>query len=129
MGRRCLPKPQDFTAPGAGALHRLRTERFRPAHAPSHLRAYIERWIGGCRRELLDRTLITNKRHLRNVPATYETHFTAHRPHRALHQAAPLRPLPRPGRPGRHGHLSRSTQWHDPRIHTDRIERPSYGHP
>ncbi|WP_323178694.1 integrase core domain-containing protein [Streptomyces sp. NBC_01381] len=58
--------------------------------------AYIERWIGGCRRELLDRTLIINERHLRNVLATYETHFNTHRPHRALQQAAPLRPLPDP---------------------------------
>lgn len=60
---------------------------------------YIERWIGGCRREILDRALIVNERHLRNVLAVYETHFNAHRPHRALRQAAPLRPLPNPVEP------------------------------
>ncbi|GAA3143513.1 integrase core domain-containing protein [Streptomyces rectiviolaceus] len=64
-----------------------------PVQAPQ-ANAYIERWIGGCRRELLDRTLIVNERHLRNVLATYETHCNTHRPHRALHQATPLRPLP-----------------------------------
>ncbi|MFF1692265.1 integrase core domain-containing protein [Streptomyces sp. NPDC058257] len=69
-----------------------------PVRAP-RANAYIERWIGGCRRELLDRTLIVNERHLRNVLATYETHFNTHRPHRALHQAAPLRPLPHPEDP------------------------------
>jgi hypothetical protein len=37
-----------------------------------------ERWIGGCRRELLDRILIWNQNHLRQI----------------LRQAAPLRPLP-----------------------------------
>ncbi|MGW6054503.1 integrase core domain-containing protein [Streptomyces sp. NPDC055189] len=68
-----------------------------PVRAPQP-NAYIERWIGGCRRELLHRTLIINERHLRNVLATYETHFNTHR---ALHQAAPLRPLPSPVDPDR----------------------------
>lgn len=69
-----------------------------PVRAP-RADAYLERWIGGCRQELLDHTLIINERHLRNVLAAYETHFNTHRPHRALHQAAPLRPLPDPGDP------------------------------
>lgn len=56
----------------------------------------MERWIGGCRRELLDRTLIWNRRHLLHVLRAYETHHNAHRPHRSLAQAAPLRPLPAP---------------------------------
>ncbi|MFE6160606.1 integrase core domain-containing protein [Streptomyces sp. NPDC056486] len=52
-----------------------------PVRAP-RANAYIERWIGGCRRELLDHTLIINERHPRNVLATYETHFNTHCPHR-----------------------------------------------
>ncbi len=35
------------------------------------------------RRELLNRVLIINPRHLRKVLAEYETHFNTHRPHRA----------------------------------------------
>ena len=58
--------------------------------------AIAERWIGGCRRELLDRTLIWNQRHLRWVLRQYETHHNQHRPHRSLHGAAPLKPLPEP---------------------------------
>ncbi|MFG2648982.1 integrase core domain-containing protein [Streptomyces sp. NPDC048436] len=58
--------------------------------------AYVERWIDGCRRELPDQMLIVNDRHLRHVLAAYEKHFNTHRPHRALSQAAPLRPLPDP---------------------------------
>jgi hypothetical protein len=53
-----------------------------------------ERWIGSCRRELLDRTLIWNQRHLMMVVREYEDFCNSHRPHRALYQAAPLRPLP-----------------------------------
>ena len=48
------------------------------------------------RRELLDRILIINARHLRKVLAEYEVHFNTHRPHRALNHASPLRALPDP---------------------------------
>ena len=54
----------------------------------------IERWVGSCRRELLDRTLIWNQRHLMAVLREYENFYNTHRPHRTLGQAAPLRPLP-----------------------------------
>ena len=60
------------------------------------MNAIIERWIGGCRRELLDRTLIWNQAHLRQILRQYETHHNQHRPHRSLHGAAPLKPLPEP---------------------------------
>jgi putative transposase len=60
------------------------------------MNAIAERWIGGCRRGLLDRTLIWNQAHLRRVLRAYETHHNQHRPHRSLHGAAPLKPLPEP---------------------------------
>ena len=66
-----------------------------PIQAP-RANAIMERWIGGCRRELLDRTLIWNQRHLVHVLREYESHHNEHRPHRSLNQAAPLRPLPAP---------------------------------
>ena len=60
------------------------------------MNAIAERWIGGCRRELLDRTLIWNQAHLRRILREYETHHNQHRPHRSLSGAAPLKPLPEP---------------------------------
>ena len=60
------------------------------------MNAIAERWIGGCRRELLDRTLIWNLGHLRRILREYETHHNQHRPHRSLDSAAPLQPLPEP---------------------------------
>ena len=57
------------------------------------MNAIMERWIGSCRRELLDRTLIWNQRHLMSVLREYEDFYNNHRPHRALNQASPLRPL------------------------------------
>jgi putative transposase len=60
------------------------------------MNATAERWIGGCRRELLDRTLIWNRAHLRRILHEYETHHNRDRPHRSLNAAAPLKPLPEP---------------------------------
>jgi putative transposase len=63
----------------------------RSAVQAPRMNAIMERWIGSCRRELLGRTLIWNQRHLMMV---YEDFYNSHWPHRALDQAAPLRPLP-----------------------------------
>ncbi|GAA1287828.1 hypothetical protein Psi02_70220 [Planotetraspora silvatica] len=60
------------------------------------MNAIMERWVGSVHRELLDRILIMNERHMRTVLAEYETYFNEHRPHRALNQASPLRALPDP---------------------------------
>ena len=62
------------------------------------MNAIAERWIGGCRREFLDRTLIWNQSHLRRTLRQYETHHNQHRPHRSL-DAAPPKPLPPTSRP------------------------------
>jgi putative transposase len=63
-----------------------------PIRAP-RANAIMERWIGSCRRELLDQTLIWNQQHLLRVLREYETHHNSHRPHRSLGQAAPLKPV------------------------------------
>jgi hypothetical protein len=60
------------------------------------MNSIMERWIQTCRRELLDRTLIWNQCHLVHVLREFETFYNGHRPHRTLHQAAPLRSLPDP---------------------------------
>jgi putative transposase len=64
--------------------------------ATPRMNAIAERWIGGCRRELLDRGLIWNQAHLRRILRDYEAHHNQHRPHRSLDAAAPLKPLPEP---------------------------------
>jgi putative transposase len=56
--------------------------------------AVMERWFRSLRAELTDRTLIWNIPHLMRLLREYETFYDDHRPHRALGQAAPLRPLP-----------------------------------
>lgn len=70
------------------------------------MNAIMERWIGTCRRELLDRTLIWNQRHLLHALRAYEAHYNAHRPHQGIANARPLTALPKPIRdPQRLAHL------------------------
>src|SRR6185437_9305869 len=45
------------------------------------MNSIMERWVGSCRRELLDRTLIWNQRHLMSVLREYEDFYNTHRPH------------------------------------------------
>ena len=70
------------------------------------MNAIMERWVRSCRAELLDRTLIANQAHLLHALREYEAFYNRHRPHRALHAAAPQRPLPSPiTEPDRLNHL------------------------
>ena len=66
----------------------------RAAVQAPRMNSIMERWVGSCRRELLDRTLVWNQRHLMSVLREYEDFYNTHRPHRALKQPAPLRQLP-----------------------------------
>ncbi len=58
--------------------------------------ATCERIIGTLRRELLDRMLIVNEHHLRQVLTEHLQHYNTARPHRALGQLAPAQADSRP---------------------------------
>ena len=83
-----------FTAAFDAVFQAAGTRGVRSAVQAPRMNSIMERWIGSCRRELLDRTLIWNQRHLMTVLREYEDFYNTHRPHRTLNQAAPLRPLP-----------------------------------
>jgi putative transposase len=83
-----------FTAAFDAVFQAAGARVVRSAIQAPRMNSIMERWIGSCRRELLDRTLIWNQRHLMTVLREYEDFYNAHRPHRTLNQAAPLRPLP-----------------------------------
>jgi transposase InsO family protein len=61
-----------------------------PPQAP-RANAVCERMIGTVRRELLDRLLIVNEHHLRQVLTEYLIHYNTARPHRARGQLPPAR--------------------------------------
>jgi putative transposase len=58
------------------------------------MNSIMERWVQTCRRELLDRTLIWNQRHLLHALREFEQFYNGHRPHQGIANARPLCPLP-----------------------------------
>jgi len=69
-----------------------------------------ERWVGSCRRDLLDHVIVLNERHLRHLMAEYVRYYHEDRTHLALGKDTPagrptversakcqIRPLPRLG--------------------------------
>ena len=84
-------------SPSADAVLRSAGSRiiFTPLLAPK-ANAHVERWVGSCRREVLDRMIIVNERHLAHVIREYVAHYNVDRPHRACG----LRPPAARGDPG-----------------------------
>jgi putative transposase len=83
-----------FTAAFDAVFRAAGARVIRSAVQAPRMNSIMERWVGSCRRELLDRTMVWNQRHLMIVLREYEDFYNTHRPHRALKQAAPLRQLP-----------------------------------
>ncbi len=59
-----------------------------PPQAP-RANAVCERMMGALRREILDRILVVNTRHLAALLAIYAKHYNQHRPHQSRHQRPP----------------------------------------
>lgn len=53
------------------------------------MNSLMERWVRTCGRELLDRTLISNQRHLLHALREFAWFSKGHRPHRGIANAAP----------------------------------------
>jgi putative transposase len=88
------PVQSCFTHASGAVFQAAGIQVIRSAVQAPRMNSIMERWIGSCRRELLDRTLIWNQYHLMMVLRDYEDFCNSRRPHRALDQAAPLQPLP-----------------------------------
>ncbi|MFW2383984.1 MAG: integrase core domain-containing protein [Acidimicrobiales bacterium] len=56
---------------------------------PQVANSFAERWIGSIRRELLDRTIVWNRRQLERLVGDYIEHYNKHRPHQSLGQRPP----------------------------------------
>jgi putative transposase len=82
------------------------SERIEIIHTPfqaPNANAIAERWVRSVREECLDKLIILNERHLRQVLAEYQDYFNTRRPHQGIEQDSPLglEPIPIEG-PIRH---------------------------
>ena len=69
-----------FTAAFDAVFQAAGARVVRSAVQAPRMNSVMERWIGSCRRELLDRTLVWNQRHLMTVLREYEDFYNTHRP-------------------------------------------------
>ena len=79
------------------ALRSFGTEPVRTAYRSPWQNGIAERWVGTCRRELLDHVIVLNERHLHRRLREYVAYHNAERVHTRLRDAPHRRPLePRP---------------------------------
>jgi putative transposase len=79
----------NFTASFDAVFQAAGTRILVSAVRAPRMNAICERLVGTLRREVLDRTLILGKAHLRAVLTEYQTHYNTARPHQGIAQEIP----------------------------------------
>ena len=73
-----------FSAEVTATIRSLGTEPVRTAFRSPWQNPFAERWIGTCRRELLDHAVVLSERHLRRLLTDYVSYYNADRVHTRL---------------------------------------------
>ena len=84
-------------------LEFLRSSGIEPVRTSVHSpwqNGVAERWVGSCRRELLDYVIPLNEAHLRRLGREYLAYYHADRTHKGLKKETPM-PRPMQSRPGK----------------------------
>ena len=81
-----------FSAEVTAALRSFGAEPARTAYRSPWQNPIAERWIGTCRRELLDHVIVFGERHLRHLLSDYVAYYNAERVHTRLRDAPDGRP-------------------------------------
>lgn len=84
-----------FGARVDAAIAALGTEPIRTAYRCPWQNAYAERWVGTCRRELLDHVVVLDEQHLKRLLSTYVNYYNADRVHTRTRDAPLGRPVER----------------------------------
>ena len=93
-----LDRDSIFSAEVCDTVRRIGVQPLRTAYHSPWQNGVAERWIGTCRRELLDHVIVLNEKHLRRLLRQFLAYYHDDRTHLALGKDAPmLRPAsPRP---------------------------------
>jgi transposase InsO family protein len=81
-----------FSPEVTGAIRTFYTQPVRTAYRSPWQNGTAERWVGSCRRELLDHVILFNERHLRRLLRAYVTYYNTERVHSRLRDAPDGRP-------------------------------------
>ncbi len=93
-----LDRDAIFNANVVGCMRSMDIEPVRTTPQRPQENGVAERWIGSCRRELLDHVIVLNERHLRRLVKCYVEYYQVDRTHLGLKKDTPAgRPvMPRP---------------------------------
>ena len=81
-----------FSAKVTATIWNLGIEPVRTAYRSPWQNPFAERWVGTCRRELLDHVVVLGERHLRRLLEEYVDYYNAERVHTALGDSPDGRP-------------------------------------
>jgi transposase InsO family protein len=76
-----------FSTEVTAAIRSFGAEPVRTAYRSPWQNPFAERWVGTCRRELLDRVIVLGEGHLRRLLRDYVTYYNAERVHTRLRDA------------------------------------------
>jgi putative transposase len=76
------------------AVRELGSEPVRTAYRSPWQNGIAERWVGSCRRDLLDHVIVLNQRHLKRLMAEYVRYYHEDRTHLGLAKDTPACRLP-----------------------------------
>ena len=99
-----LDRDRKYDGEATEVLRSLSSELIRTSYQSPWQNGVAERWVGSCRRELLDHVMVFNETHLRRLVREYLDYYHADRIHDGLGKDTPeMRPVER--REAGHGSL------------------------
>jgi transposase InsO family protein len=81
-----------FSAKVTATIRNLGLEPIRTAYRSPWQNPFAERWVGTCRRELLDHVIVLGEKHLRRLLGEYVNYYNVERVHTALRDSPDGRP-------------------------------------
>jgi putative transposase len=91
-----LDRDGKYAGEATEALQALSSELIRTSYQSPWQNGVAERWVGSCRRELLDHVIVFNEAHLRRLVREYLCYYHADRIHDGLGKDTPeMRPVER----------------------------------